>query len=71
MPSDEDDMSIEELIAQITVDAYDDEAYWSFLQAFERVAHNARVPLIRLHDLRHTHGSLLIKDGVPVKVVSE
>jgi hypothetical protein len=35
MPSDEDDMSIEELIAQITVDAYDDEAYWSFLQAFD------------------------------------
>lgn len=27
--------------------------------------------MIRLHDLRHTHGSLLIKDRVPVKVVSE
>ena len=27
--------------------------------------------MIRLHDLRHTHGSLLIKDHVPVKVVSE
>ena len=40
-------------------------------QAFERIAHNAGVPLIRLHDLRHTHGSLLIKEGVPVKVVSE
>ena len=26
---------------------------------------------IRLHDLRHTHGTLLIKAGVPVKVVSE
>ena len=26
---------------------------------------------LRLHDLRHTHGSLLIKEGVPVKVVSE
>jgi integrase len=24
-----------------------------------------------LHDHRHTHGSLLIKEGVPVKVVSE
>lgn len=23
------------------------------------------------HDLRHTHGSLLIKDGIPAKVVSE
>jgi integrase len=26
---------------------------------------------IRLHDLRHTHASLLLKAGVPVKVVSE
>ncbi len=33
--------------------------------------HNANVPPIRFHDLRHTHGSLLIKEGVPVKVVSE
>ena len=29
------------------------------------------MPLIRLHDLRHTHATLLIKAGVPVKVVSE
>ena len=29
------------------------------------------MPVIRLHDLRHTHGTLLIKAGVPVKVVSE
>jgi hypothetical protein len=34
MPSD-GDMSIEELVDQITVDAYGDEAYWSFLQAFD------------------------------------
>ena len=27
--------------------------------------------MIRLHDLRHTHATLLIKAGVPVKVVSE
>ena len=40
-------------------------------QTFERVARRARVPVIRLHDLRHTHGTLLIKEGVPVKVVSE
>ena len=40
-------------------------------QAFERIACRAGVPVIRLHDLRHTHGSLLIKEGVPVKVVSE
>jgi integrase len=40
-------------------------------QAFERIARRASVPVIRLHDLRHTHGSLLIKEGVPVKVVTE
>lgn len=40
-------------------------------QAFERMAARAEVPLIRLHDLRHAHATLLIKAGVPVKVVSE
>ena len=29
------------------------------------------VPTIRLHDLRHTHATLLLEAGVPVKVVSE
>ncbi|MEZ5246046.1 MAG: tyrosine-type recombinase/integrase [Acidimicrobiales bacterium] len=40
-------------------------------QAFERVAPNAGLPVIRFHDPRHTHATLLIKEGVPVKVVSE
>jgi integrase len=40
------------------------------LKAFSRLVHNAGVTPIRFHDLRHTHGSLLIKEGVPVKVVS-
>jgi integrase len=31
----------------------------------------AGVRVVRLHDLRHTHGTLLIAAGVPVKVVSE
>ena len=26
---------------------------------------------IRFHDLRHTHASLLLRDRVPIKVVSE
>ena len=39
--------------------------------AFERIARRAGVPVIRLHELRHTHGTLLIKAGVPVIVVSE
>jgi integrase len=29
------------------------------------------LPRIRLHDLRHTHATLLLKEGVPPKVVSE
>jgi integrase len=29
------------------------------------------IPSIRFHDLRHTHASLLIAAGVPIKVVSE
>ena len=40
-------------------------------EAFRRIVHNAGVPAIRFHDLRHTHGSLLITDEIPVKVVSE
>ena len=40
-------------------------------EAFVRIVHNAGIPAIRFHDLRHTHGSLLIKDGIPVNVVSE
>lgn len=33
-------------------------------QTFERIARRADVPVIRLHDLRHTHGTLLIAAGV-------
>jgi len=40
-------------------------------QTFERISARAGVPRIRFHDLRHTHATLLIKAGVPVKVVSE
>jgi integrase len=40
-------------------------------QAFERITARASIPIIRLHDLRHTHATLLIQAGVPVKVVSE
>jgi len=43
----------------------------SISQTFERIANRAGVPRIRLHDIRHTHGTLLIKANVPVKVVSE
>lgn len=29
------------------------------------------VPTIRLHSVRHTHATLLLQAGVPIKVVSE
>ncbi len=40
-------------------------------QSFEQVLTAAGLPRIRLHDLRHTHATLLLKAGVPIKVVSE
>ncbi len=40
-------------------------------QTFERLQHAAGVPTIGLHDLRHTHATLMLKHGVPLKVVSE
>lgn len=43
----------------------------SFSQTFERLVRRAGVRKIRLHDLRHTHATLALKAGVPVKVVSE
>ena len=38
---------------------------------FRVAVRGAPVPRIRLHDLRHTHATLLLQAGVPVKVVSE
>lgn len=40
-------------------------------QTFERITRRVDVTVMRLHDIRHTHGTLLIAAGVPVKVVSE
>lgn len=42
-----------------------------FTQAFDRRVRRIDVPRIRLHDLRHTHASLLLQAGVSPKVVSE
>ena len=39
--------------------------------AFKRLVGQSGLPRIRLHDLRHTHATLLLKAGVPIKVVSE
>jgi integrase len=42
-----------------------------FSQVFNKLVARAGVPRRRLHDLRHTHATLLLKAGIPVKVVSE
>jgi integrase len=42
-----------------------------FSDAFVKLVHRSGQPRIRLHDLRHTHATLLLKAGVPIKVVSE
>jgi integrase len=42
-----------------------------FSQLFDRTVAKIDVPNISLHDLRHTHATLLLKAGVNVKVVSE
>ena len=42
-----------------------------FSQVFDRLVARSGLPRIRLHDLRHTHASLLLRAGVPVKVVSQ
>ncbi|HEY5170833.1 MAG TPA: site-specific integrase [Acidimicrobiia bacterium] len=39
--------------------------------AFQKLVKRSGLPRIRLHDLRHTHATLLLKAGVPIKVVSE
>lgn len=38
---------------------------------FRRLVRASDLPVIRLHDLRHTHASLLLEQGVTAKVVSD
>jgi integrase len=40
-------------------------------QRFERLVRAAGVPVIRFHDLRHSHASLLLAAGTPVLDVSK
>jgi len=42
-----------------------------FSQSWQRLVRESGLRRIRLHDLRHTHASILLKANVPVKVVSE
>jgi integrase len=43
----------------------------SISQLFDRHLARTDIPRIRFHDLRHTHASLLVAAGTPIKVVSE
>ena len=40
-------------------------------RTFTRLAQEAGLPAIRLHDLRHTHATLSLQAGLHVKIVSE
>jgi integrase len=40
-------------------------------QAFDRIVSRTDLPPLTLHGLRHTHATLLLQAGVPLKVVSE
>jgi integrase len=42
-----------------------------FSKTFDRMVARSGLPVIRLHELRHGHASVLLKSRVPVKVVSE
>jgi len=43
----------------------------SFTQAFDAQVRRSGLPRIRLHDLRHTHATIALRAGIPVKVISE
>jgi integrase len=40
-------------------------------QSFKRASKSAGLPRIRFHDLRHTHATLLLQSGEPVRTVSQ
>ena len=40
-------------------------------QLFDKLVRHSRIRRIKFHGLRHTHATLMLKAGVPVKVVSE
>lgn len=43
----------------------------TFSRHFTKLVREAGLPIIRLHDLRHTHASIALGVGVPIKVVSD
>jgi integrase len=43
----------------------------NLVKQYAKVVEGAGLPYIRFHDLRHTHATLLLADGVNVKVIQE
>ncbi len=44
---------------------------YSAVLAFKRIIRKAALKQMRVHDLRHTHATLMLKAGVHPKIVSE
>ena len=42
-----------------------------FSRAFEKEVRKSGLSRIRIHDLRHTDATIVLRAGVPVKVISE
>ncbi len=54
--------------------ANDDGTIWkpdAFTKAFQRLVKGSNIDHVRFHDLRHSHASQLLKQGINPKVVSE
>ena len=52
----------------------DDGSIWppsAFTSAYRDLLRRRKIENVRFHDLRHSHASQLLRDGVPIKVVSE
>lgn len=43
----------------------------NLLRSFKRILNEADLPDIRFHDVRHTHATLMLQQGVHPKIVSE
>ncbi|WP_420869155.1 tyrosine-type recombinase/integrase [Cytobacillus horneckiae] len=43
----------------------------NLLRSFYSLTEKAKLPKITFHDLRHTYATLLLENGVNIKVISE
>jgi integrase len=43
----------------------------AFSKLFRKLSEEAGLPVIRLHDLRHSYATNALADGIPVKVLSQ